>query len=301
MTASPTALNWVSIFALGLIWGGTFMVVSMALESYGPITVATARTTLGAVTLVLLVAAMGRPLPLRDVRLWRYIVPIGLFSTALPFFLLSWGQQYVASAFAGLSMAALPLFLLPLAHVFSDERMNTRRTIGVLIGFIGAAVLLGPGAFSGGSGNLEPLARLACLGAVLSYSVSSITTRQCPPVDPIALSALSLLVGSLVLLPMMLAIEGVPQWQPGRSGYAIVFLGLVPTALATLLRIQTIRSAGSVFLSLVNYQVPLWAVVFGVAILNETLPISFFLALALILTGLVISQFGALRRLFFGV
>ena len=301
MTASPTALNWVSIFALGLIWGGTFMVVSMALESYGPITVATARTTLGAVTLVLLAAAMGRPLPLRDVRLWRYIIPIGLFSTALPFFLLSWGQQYVASAFAGLSMAALPLFLLPLAHVFSDERMNTRRTIGVLIGFIGAAVLLGPGAFSGGSGNLEPLARLACLGAVLSYSVSSITTRQCPPVDPIALSALSLLVGSLVLLPMMLAIEGVPQWQSGRSGYAIVFLGLVPTALATLLRIQTIRSAGSVFLSLVNYQVPLWAVVFGVAILNETLPISFFLALALILTGLVISQFGALRRLFFGV
>ena len=301
MTASPTALNWVSIFALGLIWGGTFMVVSMALESYGPITVATARTTLGAVTLVLLAAAMGRPLPLRDVRLWRYIIPIGLFSTALPFFLLSWGQQYVASAFAGLSMAALPLFLLPLAHVFSDERMNTRRTIGVLIGFIGAAVLLGPGAFSGGSGNLEPLARLACLGAVLSYSVSSITTRQCPPVDPIALSARSLLVGSLVLLPMMLAIEGVPQWQSGRSGYAIVFLGLVPTALATLLRIQTIRSAGSVFLSLVNYQVPLWAVVFGVTVLNETLPISFFLALALILTGLVISQFGALRRLFFGV
>ena len=298
MTASPTTLNWFSILALGLIWGGTFMFVSLALQGYGPLTVAAARTTMGALALVGLASAMGRKLPLRDWQLWRYILPIGAFSTALPFFLLSWGQQYVASAFAGLSMAALPLFVLPLAHLFSDEKMNTRTSIGVLIGFAGALVLVGPGAFSASGNSLEPWARLACLGAVLSYSISSVTTRQCPPVDPIALSALALVVGSAILVPTMLAFEGMPSWPTGTPGFAILFLGLVPTALATLLRVLTIRSAGSVFLSLVNYQVPVWAIIFGTMVLGENLPGRFYLALALILVGLLISQYKALRRLF---
>jgi drug/metabolite transporter (DMT)-like permease len=99
---------------------------------------------------------------------------------------------------------------------------------------------------------------------------------------------------------MMLVIEGVPEWQTGTSGIAIVFLGLVPTALATLLRVSTIQSAGPVFLSLVNYQVPVWAMVFGASVLGEDLPFRFYLALILILAGLVISQYGAMKRLFYG-
>ena len=79
---------------------------------------------------------------------------------------------------------------------------------------------------------------------------------------------------------------------------AIIFLGLFPTALATLLRVIVIRSAGSVFMTLVNYQVPLWSVLCGALILSETLPLRFFAALALIMCGLAISQWGSLRRLF---
>jgi drug/metabolite transporter (DMT)-like permease len=300
MTSHPTPANWASIAALGIIWGGTFMVVSIALQGYGPFTVATARTTLGAITLVLLALILRRTLPFGDRRYWPYIVPIGVLSTALPFFLLSWGQQYVPSAFAGLSMAAMPLVLFPLAHFFAHEPMTLRRSIGVLVGFAGAAILIGAGAFQTNQNSLELWARLACLGAVLSYSVSSITTRRCPSIDPIALSALALCVGSVVLIPMMLVIEGVPEWQTGTSGIAIVFLGLVPTALATLLRVSTIQSAGPVFLSLVNYQVPVWAMVFGASVLGEDLPFRFYLALILILAGLVISQYGAMKRLFYG-
>lgn len=158
MTDRPTLENWLSIVVLGLIWGGTFMVVSIALRSYGPITVACARTTLGAAALIALMGVMGLRWP-TDRAFWASAIPIGLVTTALPFFLLSWGQQHVPSAFAGLSMASLPLFVLPLAHFFSDEPMFLRRAVGVGVGFTGAAVLIGPGVSDMGAIRLAPWAR----------------------------------------------------------------------------------------------------------------------------------------------
>lgn len=273
------------------------MIVSVALRDYGPLTVACARTTLGAAALLLFLRAMGRRWPRGDRRLWAYLLAISLLSTALPFYLLSWGQQYVPSAFAGISMAALPLFVLPLAHIFADEALTLRRTIGVTVGFIGAAVLIGPGVLSA-TGDRAALGQMACIAAALSYAVAAILTRRCPPVDPVALSTVTLVIGSIVLIPAMLLIEGLPVWEGQTSGFAILFLGLFPTALAALLRVQVIRSAGPVFMTLVNYQVPLWSMVFGVLILSEALPWRFFLALALIMTGLALSQWGALMRLF---
>jgi drug/metabolite transporter (DMT)-like permease len=294
----PTPGNWLAIAALGLIWGGTFMVISVALQGYGPVTVATARTTLGALALVALVQVLGRSWPKMTRRMVAHLVPIGVLSSALPFFLLSWGQQYVTSAYAGLNMAALPLIVLPLAHFFADEPLTLRKSLGFGVGFGGAAILIGAGIFESDGATMEPLARLACLGAVTSYACSSILTRRCPPIDTIVLSALGLVIGSAMLLPAMLVVEGVPGWVPGWPGWAILFLGLVPTGLAALLRVSVIRSAGATFMTLVNYQVPVWSMIFGVWVLSEALPLRFFAALALILTGLAISQWEGLRRLF---
>ncbi len=299
MPAQPTTANWLSIAALGLIWGATFMVVAIALEGYGPLTVACARTTLGAVALLILMRVLQRPLPVFTPVMRRYLVAIGLLNTALPFALLSWGQQYVPSAFAGISMAALPLFVLPLAHVFTDEKMSLRNTLGVVMGFVGAAVLIGPGVLRIGTG-WEPLGQLACIGASISYAVSSIMTRRCPPIDPLTMAALLLTVGSAALIPAMLIIEGVPSVGDARPTIAIIVLGFIPTALAALIRVATIRSAGAIFMTLVNYQVPLWSMVFGAWVLSEVLPLRFFIALGLILFGLAISQWSNLRRMFAG-
>ncbi len=282
--------------ALGLIWGGTFMVVSLALDGYGPLTVACARTTLGAVALLALMRALGRPWPKLTRPLTIYLLIIGPLNTALPFALLSWGQQHVPSAFAGISMAALPLFVLPLAHIFADERLSLRKLVGVLLGFTGALVLIGPNVLQLGQGA-EPLGQLACLAASFSYAVSSILTRRCPPIDSIAMATITLCIGAICLIPAMLVVEGIPTVADRQSTIAILFLGLIPTALATLLRVSVIRSAGSVFMSLVNYQVPLWSVLFGVLILNEVLPLRFFAALILILIGLAISQWASLKGL----
>lgn len=291
---APTLGNWLSIATLGLIWGGTFMVVAIALRGYGPVTVAAARTTLGALALLALVLAMRRPFPTITPSRAGFIVAIGVLMSALPFMLLSWGQQYVPSAFAGLSMAVLPLFLLPMAHVFvPGDRLTWRKASGFGLGLLGALVLLGPGIFDAGRGDLAALGRMACIGATISYALGSILTRRCPPIDGMWLSTLTLVVGSLILLPAMLIVEGPPG--PAAPGImaAIVFLGIVPTAFAALLRVQVIRSAGPSFMTMVNYQVPVWSMIFGTLVLSEVLPGRFYLALVLIASGLLLSQ---LRR-----
>ena len=297
MTTQPSLANWLSIATLGLVWGGTFMVVAIALKGYGPLTVACARTSLGAAALLGLMWLMRRPMPVLDRTTITYLLVIGSLNTALPFVLLSWGQQFVPSAFAGISMAALPLFVLPLAHFFSDERLTLRNVVGVLLGFAGAIVLIGPSVLRIGTG-MEPLGQLACIAAALSYAVSSVLTRRCPAMDPITMAALLLCVGAIPLIPAMLIFEGVPELAEREAVTAIIVLGLFPTALAALLRVHTILTTGSVFMTLVNYQVPLWAMIFGALILNEVLPLRFFIALAFIMTGLAISQWTSLRRIF---
>ncbi|WP_432255804.1 DMT family transporter [Limimaricola sp. AA108-03] len=297
MTAKPSTADWLSILLLGLIWGGTFAVVRVALDGYGPVTVACARTTLGAVAMLALMWAMGRRVPRLPGRLMGYLVAIGALSTALPFLLLAWGQQYVPSAFAGISMAALPLFVLLLAALFSDELLNWRSAAGVSVGFLGALILIGPGVLVPGAG-LSAWGQIACLAAAFSYAVASILTRRCPPLDGVVLTALSLAVGAVILMPVMLLTEGVPGWTGAVPGAALLFLGLLPTALAALIRVTVIRSAGSVFMTLVNYQVPVWSMAIGALALDEALPWRFFVALALILAGLGLSQGRNLRALF---
>ena len=194
-------------------------------------------------------------------------------------------------------MASVPLFILPLAHFFSNEPLTIRRSVGVGLGFAGVVVLIGPTVLSLGSGVVL-LGQIACLGTALCYAVSSTQARNCPPVDPMTMSAVSLLVGSLMMIPLMLLIEGVPTIQGTLPTLAIIFLGLMPTAFATYLRMLLIRSAGSVFMSFVNFKVPLWAVFFGVILLSEPVPSSLFAALALIFGGLVVSQFRSIQQVF---
>ncbi len=293
--------NWLRISVLAIFWGSSFMMVSVAIEGFGPLTVAAARIALAAVLLVGLSRLRGSNLPPvagRQGRLvWLSALGFGTFSMALPFFLLSWGQGYVASGFAGVTMATVPLLVLPLAHVLvPGERLTPARGAGFLIGFSGAVVLIGLDAFDSLGTALEPLARLACLGAALCYAIGSIVTRLAPRVDPIAFAAASTLLAAGMILPAALLIEGLPDALPPGSVLAVIYLGAVPTAAANMLIVAVVRSAGPSFLSLANYQVPVWAVVFGAVFLDEALPARIILALALILGGVALSQIAGRAR-----
>ena len=296
-----TLKSWLMIATLAFIWGGTFMVTEIALTGVPPFWVASARVGLGAAVMLGIWALRGFALfaarPSRSQR--TALLVLGLLSGAIPFSLLAWGQQYVTSGFAGVSMASTALIIVPLAHfLVPGERMTWRRVAGFAVGFVGVAVLIGGQAFESTGTSLEPAGRLACLGAASCYAASSILMRRLPAVDPIGLATVLLLIGSLALLPVTLVIEGPPPLPDRHILLALLFLGLVPTATANFMRVLVVRSAGPVFMSLVNYQVPVWSVVLGSLFLAEPAPPSLFYAMVLILIGVGLSQFGALRRLF---
>lgn len=290
------------VATLGLTWGGTFLVTEIALEGISPFWLAAGRIVLASLVMIVIWQRLG--LQLFHVTVtqgtWMAVLAIGAFSTAVPFTLLSWGQQFVTGGFAGVSMASVGLIVLPLAHMFiPGERMTLRRALGFLIGFGGVCVLIGGGAFDPTGAELEWAGRAACVGAAACYGVSSVLMRRLPEVDPIGLSTVLLLIAAGMTVPLALWQEGLPAMPADqRSWIALVFLGLIPTAAANFLRIMTIRTAGPVFMSLTNYQVPLWSVLLGALLLNEPLPGSLVYALALILAGVGLSQYGAIRRLF---
>jgi len=297
MSDKPVPLYiWALLLMLGSFWGSSFMAVKIALEGFAPLQIAAIRITLAAVIVTAFAWATGRQMPGRDgsKRIWLHILGFAIFTNALPFSLLAWAQQHVTTGFAGVSMAVVPLLVLPLAHLLVPaERMSLMRVVGFVTGFIGTLILIGPDAFVRAGGSFEGLARVACVCAALSYATGSIVTRLAPPSGMVSYSAATLVVASLIAAPLALWSEGWPHFSSLRADAAVLYLAVVPTGIATLVMVTIIRTAGSTFLSLVNYQVPLWSLAFAVTLLGETLPPSILGALALILGGLAISQFGA--------
>ena len=292
------------ILILGFVWGGTFMVTEVALEGMSPFWLAASRIGFAALVTSAFWGFGGFKLfaaPLSNTNRLSLLF-IGAASSAVPFGLLAWGQQYVTSGFAGVSMASVTLIVLPLSHFFlAGEQMTLRRVIGFLIGFVGVVILIGAQAFESSGTDRETAGRLACVGAACCYAVSSIVMRRLPPVDAFGLSTVLLIIAAVLIIPVAWAVEGPPPLPDHKTLAVLAFLGLVPTAAANVLRVLVIRSAGPVFMSLVNYQVPVWSVLLGALVLGEALPPSLLLAMALILLGVAISQYGALSRLFRGV
>ncbi len=293
----PSVLIWVMLLVLGMIWGASFLGISLALNSFGPISIAAIRVSMAAVIILVISMALGYGLPGFQTpsgrRTWLHCLGMALFSNAIPFALLGWGQLNVSSGFAGITMAVVPLLVLPLSHFLVPGALMTRKKLlGFLFGFAGVVVLVGPAQIlqSGGS-NIENLARMACIAASLCYAIGSIITRLTPEGPVLAFSAAALILAAIMLVPAALIFEGIPTDISLKSFGAVIYLGVFPTALATILLVHIVKVAGPPFLSLVNYQVPIWAVLFGALALNETIPSQAIYALGMILLGLAISQF----------
>ena len=293
--SKPTIQNWIALAALGIFWGAAFMATKISLIDFNPKTVTALRLLIAAVLLLTLTYAMGERLPRfssnEEKRLWVFMVSAGLMTNVVPFNLLSWAQQHVTSSFAGVSMAVIPLFVVPFAHIFVEgERMTLQKTIGFLLGFIGIVILVGfETIFLSKDSDFENWGRLACIATALCYAIGSIITRCAPHSSLLVFSTGSVLIAALFGVPYSLYYEGLPiAALPSWGG--VFYLGIIATGISTILLVWVIKTAGPSFMSLVNYQVPLWALFFGNVLLSEPLPTRFFTALGFILLGLVIAQ-----------
>jgi drug/metabolite transporter (DMT)-like permease len=250
------------------------------------------RVGVAALVLIIFVYASGRRLPALGRNWWPYVV-VALIGNAIPFYLITWGQQVVESALAGILMAFMPLATIVLAHfLIAGEHMTKQRAIGFAGGFCGIVLLMGPAALAGLGGDaVRVIAQLSVLGGALCYALQSVLTRLIIKGDVLVAAAATLLVASVIVVPLALWQHPpallTPRWQ---SVAAVCWLGVVPTAIATVLYFQLIRSAGPSFMSLVNYLSPSVAVLLGLLIMGEQPSPNAYLGLALILAGIAVAN-----------
>ncbi len=295
---TPTPRDWLLLFGLGVIWGAAFMATKLATADFAPLTIAGLRLGVAAITLTTVMWLRGSRFPgvttPRERTFWLAALAVGILANVVPFTTLSWAQRHIDSGLAAVLMTTMPLIILPLGHFFvPGERITLRRVIGFLIGFAGVGVLIGPDAFRslGAGGSVAVLAQVSCFLAAFGYASGSIVAKLAPQLGPVRFGAASLILAALIAVPLALALESPFALAPSLTGMAAVFyLGLVPTALATVMLLTVIGTAGPSFLSLVNYQVPLWAVVFGVTFLGETPSPRLGIALVMMLLALTVAQ-----------
>jgi drug/metabolite transporter (DMT)-like permease len=292
MTGRRPLGHWLLLIALATMWGSSFLFTKIAVASLAPTTVVAARLVIAALVLGALVLILGKRLP-RERRAWLFIVAMAVAGNVLPFWLITWGQQGIDSGLAGILMAIMPLTTLVLAHfLVAGERLNPMRMAGFLLGFLGIVVLMGPDALLEleGRGTVL-LSELAVLGGAVCYAVATIIARRRPPGDALATAAGVMLCGSALTVPAALAspLSSTTPLAPASLA-AVAVLGLVSTALATVVYLRLVSQAGAGFVSLINYLIPLWALVLGVAVLGEQPQWSALAALIMILSGIALSE-----------
>lgn len=287
-----TALtNWALLMCLVFLWGTSFMLVSVSVETIDPLSIVFYRVLLGALVLTVIVYATGLRLPLSP-SAWLVFLIFGIVGNVFPFFLISWGQQSVNSGIAGMIMAIMPLMTMILAHYFVDgEDLNRYKIIGFTLGITGITILLGP-VFEGG--GRAALSGFAIFIAATSYAVNSILVRRLPQYNPIVAGAGMLIAATITLLPVWWFLA--PGYNVNismKSMMAVLWLGIGPTGIASIILFTVIKRAGPTFLSTINYMIPVVAFFTGAIILSEPIEWHSILALITILSGIALTRFRA--------
>ncbi len=292
---SPQA--WGQLFLLAFIWGGSFLSNRLALDELGVFTTVALRVSGACLILWVWVILQRLPIP-RCPKIWAAFLVMGLLNNAIPFSLITWGQLTIPSGLAAILNAVTAIFgVLVAAILFQDERLGLRRLAGVLLGFAGVVVIIGPAMLQ--SLDLTSLSQLALLGAALSYAFAAAWARARLSGLAPQVAAAGMLSGStLLMVPTALWLEGMPSLDHSPAVWGAVFyLAAVATAFAYLLYYRVLGMAGAGNLSLVTLLVAPIAVILGAVVLQESLPLRDFAGFALLALGLMVID-GRLLRIF---
>ncbi|HEY3550962.1 MAG TPA: DMT family transporter [Gaiellaceae bacterium] len=276
---------------LALIWGASFMLIKIADRQLAPSTLVLGR--LGSATLLLAaiaVVTLGGRETLREIRdAWGWLVVVALVNTAVPFWLLSWGETRIDSGLASIIQGAVPIFNALVAFgFFREARVGGVRLLGLGIGFVGVALLVG----AQPEGKL--IAALAVVAMALCYAIGTLLAgRHLRSTPPLVVALASTGVSTLFALPVGVVQAPSGMWR-GETIMAILVLGFVGTAIAYLLFFALIQRAGANYATLVTYLVPPIALAYGAIFLDESFGPAAFAALALVLVGVALAT-GSVR------
>lgn len=290
------ARDWLLLIILSTVWGGSFFFFEVALQTLPPFTVVLGRVSMAAAALLVIARIRGEPLPFSATIAQRYLL-LGAISNAIPFSLIVWGQTQIPSGLASIINAMTPIWAVLVGLLIrSDERMTAGKAIGVGLGFLGVAVLMGPDLLR----ELDPysLGQLSALGATICYGFAVHYGRRFGATSALVNAAYMLTAATVWLLPVAILVDHPWTLSPGLSGWtALLGLSLICTAFAFLLYFRLLASAGATNMSLVTFIVPVSAISLGALFLGERLGPTAFAGMGILFVGLAIIDGRAARML----
>lgn len=297
--------KWAGFWALGLIWGSSFLFIRIGVEQLSPFQVVFIRTGIAAVGLNLLLLAQGKHLPLNR-RMLTPLLIIGIGNTTIPFALITAGEKSITSGLASMLQSAASLFTAIAAHiVFADERLTGQKIAGLAIGFIGVIVL---GSHSVIDGQIDVPALTGALAIVLAslfYAVFTIYSRQQinNRFEPLVVSAGAMTFAAItsgigmVIAPLLGGQAATPLNTVSSDVLiAVILLGVVNTFIAYIIYYWIIRELGAARSSMVTYITPGVGLALGAIVLNEAVDWRLLVGAALIFSGIAIVNLRMFRR-----
>lgn len=285
-------MNWKNLgllILLAALWGPSFLFIKVAVAEIPPLTLVLGRVAIGATFLLLALRLVGRSLP-RDRTLWRHFAVLALIHNAVPWVLLSWGEQYIDSALASILNGTTPLFTIVLAHFLVEgDRMTASKLLGVALGFGGLVLLILPSLTAGVRATTWGL--VAVTAAAALYGVAIIYSRhRVRGLPPLVAPASTLSLATLFMLPVAL-VANRPWTLPAPSAVALAALfalGIFGTGLAFIVYYRLLETANPTYISMVTYVIPIFGVILGVLVLGERLTWYALAGFALILLGVMV-------------
>ncbi|MDQ3940280.1 MAG: DMT family transporter [Actinomycetota bacterium] len=279
-----------ALLSLAAIWGSSFMFIEIAIDELSPAATMTGRLLAALAVLgTILVARRGFAQAFRCVRDFGWAgVWLGVITTALPFWLIAWGQTHIDSGIAAIANGSMPIFVALLAIRFAQhERVTGSRALGMVIGIVGVGVLVGVNPQGGWAGAVGTLAVVL---ASISYAAGSLYSQhKLGASSGLLVSTASAFWGTLVIVPFGIAQapSEVPSWQ---ALGAIAVIGVLGTGVGLLLYLNMLEKYGSSRASLVVYLLPPTALFYGAVFLDEPLRVTAIVGLALILAGVALGS-----------
>ncbi len=283
---SPRA--WAELALLSFLWGGSFLSVRIALNEIGFLTSVAHRVGWAALILWGYVLIRGITVP-KDPKIWLACFVMGMLANAIPFCLMAWGQLHIETGLTSILNAATAIFgVLAAAIFFADERLTTRRFIGVGLGFLGVATAIGLSSLL--QLDLRSLGQLAVIGGTISYALAGVWARKMLSDLKPQLAAAGMLTGSsLVMIPAAWVIEGPIRFDLAPATWiAIGYYAIFATAVAYLVYYHVLKTAGVGNVALCTLTIAPVAIVLGAIVLGEALHWQAYVGFAILALGLLI-------------
>lgn len=264
--------EWSLIFLLALLWGGSFFFYKVLVATIPPFTVVLGRVGLAAMALNLFLLSKRDRLTCEP-GLWGKLLLLGALNNVIPFSAIAFGETLIPSGVAAILNATTPLFTILVAHIQThDEKLQWGKVIGIVLGFLGVALLVAP-ALIDGEIHHSLLGEGACLLAALSYGFGGVYGRKFRGMAPLKIATGQLTASTMIVLPLSLLFDRpwvLPAPSPSVIG-AFAGLAFLSTALAFILYFRVLATAGATNLSLVTFLLPVTALLLGVCLLGETI------------------------------